>query len=237
MSHTAERLLGGYVFGTLTDAERRELHAAALEDQGVFNALAEQAPLREALADRKVRVELLDLLAQPNAGNRVRAFFGRPARWIDLAAAAALLIALLLVGRSFVPRPLGEDRAASSATLLRALLELPPQQPIPAELRVAGHTATFRVDEKARALLLLVAPDGGAVELFPLPDGAPVVEAGVPVTVTIKGDVVRGASVRLIVFPADVDPGTLDRQTLRRIADRITVVDVRPEPIKKGAVR
>ena len=36
-----EKLLGGYATDTLTEEERKELFAAALRDQSLFNALAE----------------------------------------------------------------------------------------------------------------------------------------------------------------------------------------------------
>ena len=58
----ARKLLGGYATGTLTDAEREALFAAALEDQELFDALAADEPLREVLQDPAARARLLGAL-------------------------------------------------------------------------------------------------------------------------------------------------------------------------------
>jgi len=46
------RLLGGYATGTLTDDERTLLFSAALEDQSLFDALADEEALREFVRAR-----------------------------------------------------------------------------------------------------------------------------------------------------------------------------------------
>lgn len=61
----AERLLGGYATGTLTEAERAELFAAALHHQALFDALADEEALRELLADPAARAQVLAALAAP----------------------------------------------------------------------------------------------------------------------------------------------------------------------------
>jgi len=83
----AERLLGGHATGTLTEAERSLLFAAALEHQEVFDALADQEGLRELLADPVARAQLLTALAP--ATPKVVPFWRRPGL---LAAAASLLV-------------------------------------------------------------------------------------------------------------------------------------------------
>ncbi|MBX5496974.1 MAG: hypothetical protein IRZ15_16685, partial [Bryobacteraceae bacterium] len=55
----AEKLLGGYAAGNLTEEERALLFSAALENQQLFDALAEEEALREVLADPAVRRQLL----------------------------------------------------------------------------------------------------------------------------------------------------------------------------------
>ena len=57
-----KRLMGGYATGTLTPAEQKALFEAALEDQELFNALAREQTLREALDDPAVRHELIERL-------------------------------------------------------------------------------------------------------------------------------------------------------------------------------
>jgi TolB-like protein len=63
MTGDVRKLLGGYATGTLTEDERRALFAAALEDQELFNALAEEESLRRYLGDAEFREELSDALA------------------------------------------------------------------------------------------------------------------------------------------------------------------------------
>jgi hypothetical protein len=53
------KLLGGYATGTLTEAEREALFAAALEDQDLFDELAREQPLHDLLHDPTARAELL----------------------------------------------------------------------------------------------------------------------------------------------------------------------------------
>ena len=55
----ARKLLGGYATGTLTPEEQQQLFAAALEDQELFNELAQEQVLRETLDDPGARAELL----------------------------------------------------------------------------------------------------------------------------------------------------------------------------------
>ena len=55
----ARKLLGGYATGTLTPEEQQALFAAALEDQELFDELAQEQVLRETLDDPGARAELL----------------------------------------------------------------------------------------------------------------------------------------------------------------------------------
>jgi hypothetical protein len=57
-----EGLLGGYATGTLTEEERRALYQAALRDQMLFNALADEQALKELLDDPESRQRLLRAL-------------------------------------------------------------------------------------------------------------------------------------------------------------------------------
>ncbi len=60
------KLLGGYATGTLTESERDLLFAAALEDQALFDALADEESLRVLLSDAEVRGHLLAVLDETN---------------------------------------------------------------------------------------------------------------------------------------------------------------------------
>lgn len=112
----AEYLLGGFATGTLTPEEKRILFAKALEDQTIFDALAEEEPLRELLTDPKARQRLLEALenassksveaepptkdaadGEPKRARRPLAFLGLPTlkqHPAFLSAAAGLLIIL-----------------------------------------------------------------------------------------------------------------------------------------------
>lgn len=86
----AERLLAGYAAGLLTEEERSRLFAAALRDQALFDALADEDALRELLEDPAARAKVLAALAEP-APVKVVPFYRRlPV----LGAAASLMIAL-----------------------------------------------------------------------------------------------------------------------------------------------
>jgi hypothetical protein len=54
-----QKLLGGYATGTLTPEEQQALFEAALSDQELFDALAHEEVLRDALSDPSARAHLL----------------------------------------------------------------------------------------------------------------------------------------------------------------------------------
>jgi len=83
----AEKLLGGYAAGILTEEEKRVLFSAALDRQELFNALADEEALRELLADPESRKHLLALLSDSKAKGPVT-LWRRPA---TLGLAASLL--------------------------------------------------------------------------------------------------------------------------------------------------
>lgn len=91
-----EKLLGGYATETLTEAERKALLEAALANQELFDALAEEEALRELLSDSRCRRQLLALLgAKPEpVYRRFLAWLGRPAAWGALAGSAAAVVLL-----------------------------------------------------------------------------------------------------------------------------------------------
>lgn len=73
-----EKLLGGFAADTLTPEEKQSLYAAALQDQQLFNALADEQALKELFSNPDVRLRLLALLEQKRAsGTR------NPLSWLD----------------------------------------------------------------------------------------------------------------------------------------------------------
>src|SRR4051812_8448390 len=78
----ARKLIGGFATGTLTEAERAALFAAALEDQALFDELQREEGLRELLGDPAARATLLAALDE-----RPKASWWR---WKPLVAVAAM---------------------------------------------------------------------------------------------------------------------------------------------------
>lgn len=86
------KLLGGYATGTLTPEEHDALLSAALEDQELFNALADEEALRQYLADPAFRRDLL--VAMDERKHRRFAWLVRP---VPVALAGSLAAAALVV--------------------------------------------------------------------------------------------------------------------------------------------
>ncbi|MDQ6706175.1 MAG: CsgG/HfaB family protein [Acidobacteriota bacterium] len=87
------KLLGGYATGTLTQEERRILFEAALQDQELYNELADEEPLRVYLQDPAFRRNLRDALEPAQFAWFRKPAFRAPA-FLGLAAtvAAGLLV-------------------------------------------------------------------------------------------------------------------------------------------------
>lgn len=99
MNHELEKLLGGFAADTLTPEEKQRLYAAALQDQQLFNALADEQALKELLANPAVRHRLLQALNKTRAAGGSWSWlewFSRPAglAWAGGLAAAALAVVL-----------------------------------------------------------------------------------------------------------------------------------------------
>lgn len=99
--HELEKLLGGYAADTLTAEERKFLYTAALNDQQLFNALADEQALKELLANPAVRRRLLQSLNTPRtsgAGSSLAwmDWFRRPAGLAFAGGLAAAALAVVL---------------------------------------------------------------------------------------------------------------------------------------------
>ena len=94
----AQKLLGGYATDTLSEAERHALFEAALEDQDLFDALAKEQPLREALQDPAARQQLLAALGseRPPFREKVRHWL-RPRILLAFAGGMAALLGVVVV--------------------------------------------------------------------------------------------------------------------------------------------
>lgn len=88
-------LLGGYATGTLTPEERDALLSAALEDQELFNALADEEALRQYLADPAFRRDLLTAMDERKVRRFAWLFRPVPVALAGSLAAAALVVVSL----------------------------------------------------------------------------------------------------------------------------------------------
>ena len=100
-----KNLLGGFATDTLTDHERELLFTAALKDQELFNALADDQALRDFLSDPVSRRKILQLLQPeaPSLFDRLTQWMRRPAVWAIAGGAMAALIAVVVIRQSHPP--------------------------------------------------------------------------------------------------------------------------------------
>lgn len=142
-----QRLLSGYAFGTLTQDERGELLRAALTDQALFDALADEEALRDLLADPQARRELLAQLA-PDGTARATRWNWAWMRWpaAGLAAAALLTGVYLTQFRKHVAVAPPVEIAMNKT--MPAVEPQPGPQPEPARQRVLKSPPPVLRDEK-----------------------------------------------------------------------------------------
>ncbi len=155
-----EKLLGGYATNTLSDAEQRELFAAALSDQDLFDKLAREQPLRELLQDPGARSRILEALGPARGGSERprRAPLWRPWLLGFAAAAAAVLVIAVVVPRpkKFVPAPrtVAELRLPPPPVLQREPVKvLPPTGISKSRPQEPRRTAPRQLDQNAQLKL------------------------------------------------------------------------------------
>jgi len=192
-------------------------------------------------------------------GGRLLAWIRRPSSWGELAGVAAVLLAasvafLILVGGP--PKP-HVPSAALAPGIARRMMALPPRVGVKATLDLAGDRPfsspvreegaavglSFRIEARARALVLEDRAGIQLVQLHPIAgDPADPIRAGQRVEVTnpAGGPLVvtepRGTRrVRLIVFPEDVDPLTLQPTELDRMQSRLTIIEQTYLAERRGA--
>jgi len=118
-----QKLLGGYVTNTLTEAERKVLFEAALDNQDLFNAMQQEEALKDLLSDPISREQVRQALETPAAAKPAVAWWSQ--WWAWGSAVGAVVAAVLIV----------------------AVIRWNPSQPKPQE--VASVTAPKPVDQPA----------------------------------------------------------------------------------------
>jgi hypothetical protein len=98
MTDDVRKLLGGYATGTLTEAEKQALFAAALEDAELFNVLADEEALRELLDDPAARAQVLQATETHvfSMAAVLREWFERPRAKVLVAVGAVLVVAITI---------------------------------------------------------------------------------------------------------------------------------------------
>src|ERR1700687_1669359 len=94
------KLLGGYATTTLTDAERKVLFEAALDDQELFNAMQEEQALKDLLSDPVSHEQVREALEKPASGKNAAAWWSQWWAWGSVAGAVAAAVVIVAVIRS-----------------------------------------------------------------------------------------------------------------------------------------
>ncbi len=124
-----EKLLGGYATGTLTDAERKALLEAALEDQALFNALSDEQAVKELLDDPASRRRVLEALEKASAPSTagaagwrapILAWLKRPAN-LGLAGSLATAVIAVLVVTNLPQESRVDEQSARAPTMRQEL--------------------------------------------------------------------------------------------------------------------
>src|SRR5271154_5874299 len=88
------KLLGGYATNSLTDAERKALFEAALDDQELFDAMQEEQALKDLLDDPTSREQIRQALVEPPVVNKA-AWWTRWWTWSAVSGVAVASIAIV----------------------------------------------------------------------------------------------------------------------------------------------
>jgi len=104
-----ERLLALYATDSLTDTERKELYAAALEDQALFDRMAEEDSIRELVAMPGAKARLIASLDE----EKPVAAPAPPIRWFAWASGLALVFVSGAISYLWLERPSTPQETAS----------------------------------------------------------------------------------------------------------------------------
>src|SRR5258708_1429861 len=117
------KLLGGYATNTLTDAERKVLFEAALDNQELFNAMQEEQALKDLLSDPVSREQVRQALATPAPARRAAAWWSQ---WWAWGSAASAVVASILIVTVIRWNPVQPHRQEVAATPVMKPGEQPP---------------------------------------------------------------------------------------------------------------
>jgi hypothetical protein len=96
-----EKLLGGFATNSLTEQERTKLLAAALENQTLFDALADEQALKELLDDPRSRRLLIQALREKQSKadwlEKLQGWVQKPSSWAIAGSAVVALFAVTVV--------------------------------------------------------------------------------------------------------------------------------------------
>jgi hypothetical protein len=157
MTDDVRKLLGGYATGTLTEEEKQVLYDAALQDNELFAALADEQALKELLDDSAVRAQLLRATEEPrfSFGVAFREWFDRP-KAKALVATAAVLVAI--IGFQTTRQEL-EQKEEQIAEVRPSALEAPPPPPaVEPQSKPAPEPVRKAVKPKQEARNSIVVP-------------------------------------------------------------------------------
>lgn len=177
-----QKLLGGYATGTLTEAERKALFDAALQDQKLFDALADEEAFRQVLRDPAAKAELLRTLEPAPRPFLWTSWLRRPMGWAALGSLAAGVALVVLLVQSNAPHN------NSQLAVFRDELSRPPSLMTQAKPKTSeSKPATPRAESATRQIRRARSPEQPESALAVEPQAAPApprassaADAGVP---------------------------------------------------------
>jgi len=146
--HDLEKLLGGFAADTLTPEERRQLFTAAMQDQSLFDALADEQALKELLTDPAVRHRLLQALNNTASVATIESaswldWFRRPAN-LALAGGLATAVFAVILGTKIY-----QDSLKQAAQTVATEEANPTAQPTPTPAATPS-TSSQTIEPKAK---------------------------------------------------------------------------------------
>jgi len=120
------KLLGGYATGTLTEAERKALFAAALDDQELFDELGREQSLKELLELPGARTRLVAALTPPAAAP---AWWKKPLPWALAGTLAAGLLVVFALQHGSHTVEVAESKVAPQLEARAKVDQISPAQP------------------------------------------------------------------------------------------------------------
>ena len=154
MPDAFEKLLGGYATDTLTEQERKDFFAAALRDQMLFNALADEHALKEVLDDPRARRLLIEALKKKTTQRycleNFLAWLRRPSSWALAGSVAVALLAITLVLRlsGQLPQPLMTVDSKAPVASSPAPSSVPKATDLPSQIQSETRPAQDELSDK-----------------------------------------------------------------------------------------